>query len=184
MPQLKFNMRKLKNSELNRLDTESFKKAEKNPIVLVLDDIRSLNNIGSIFRTADAFLIEAIYLCGITARPPHREIHKTALGATDSVRWEYFESALDAVEELKEKGYKILSLEQADQSINLPEFTPESGASYAIVLGNEIHGVNQKVIDISDDCVEIPQFGTKHSFNVTISAGIIIWDILLKMNRL
>ncbi len=177
-------MRKLKNSELNRLEVESFKKAEKNPIVLVLDNIRSLNNIGSIFRTADAFLIEDIYLCGITARPPHREIHKTALGATDSVNWKYFSTTLEAIEELKKKGYKIVSLEQADQSIMLSKFTPDLKASYAIVLGNEVHGVAQDVVDISDYCIEIPQFGTKHSFNVTISNGIIIWDILLKMNRL
>jgi len=177
-------MRKLKNSELNRLNTESFKKAEKNPIILVLDNIRSLNNIGSIFRTADAFLIEGIYLCGITARPPHREIHKTALGATDSVSWKYFAATINAIEELRKKGYKIISLEQADQSIMLSEFTPDPEDSYAIVLGNEVHGVDQKVIDISDYCIEIPQFGTKHSFNVTISNGIIIWDMLLKMNRL
>jgi tRNA G18 (ribose-2'-O)-methylase SpoU len=181
---IQISMRKLKNSELNRLDITGFKKAEKNPIVLVLDNIRSLNNIGSIFRTADAFLIEKIYLCGITAQPPHREIHKTALGATDSVDWKYSETTTEAVEELKKKGYRIIALEQADQSIMLPDFHPVPEASYAIVLGNEVHGVEQKIVDLADFCIEIPQFGTKHSFNVTISNGIIIWDILLKMNRL
>lgn len=177
-------MKKLKNSELNRLNIDSYKDAEKNPIVLVLDNIRSLNNIGSIFRTADAFRIKAIYLCGITAQPPHREIHKTALGATDSVNWKYFKTATEAVEELKNDGYEIISLEQADESIMLNDFSPRSNTSYAIVLGNEVKGVDQNIIDLSDHCVEIPQFGTKHSFNVTVSNGIIIWDILLKMKRL
>ncbi len=177
-------MKKLKNSELNRLNIDSYKDAEKNPIVLVLDNIRSLNNIGSIFRTADAFRIKAIYLCGITAQPPHREIHKTALGATDSVNWKYFKTATEAVEELKNDGYEIISLEQADESIMLNDFSPRSSTSYAIVLGNEVKGVDQNIIDLSDHCVEIPQFGTKHSFNVTVSNGIIIWDILLKMKRL
>lgn len=181
---IKASMRKLKNSELNRLDVSGFKKAEKNPIVLVLDNIRSLNNIGSIFRTADAFLVEGIYLCGITAKPPHREIHKTALGATDSVEWKYFETTEEAIEDLRKKGYLIIALEQADQSIKLPDFKPDPAASYAIVLGNEVHGVEQKIVDLADFCIEIPQFGTKHSFNVTISNGIIIWDILVKMNKL
>ena len=177
-------MRKLKNSELNRLDITGFKKTEKNPIVLVLDNIRSLNNIGSVFRTADAFLIEGIYLCGITAQPPHREIHKTALGATDSVEWKYFETTKEAIEDLRKKGYLILALEQADQSVKLPDFKPDPEASFAIVLGNEVHGVEQKIVDLADFCIEIPQFGTKHSFNVTISNGIILWDILMKMNKL
>jgi len=177
-------MKKLKNSELNRLNIDSYKDADKNPIVLVLDNIRSLNNIGSIFRTADAFRIKAIYLCGITAQPPHREIHKTALGATDSVDWKYFKTTTEAVEELKNDGYEIISLEQADESIMLNNFSPKSGTAYAIVLGNEVKGVDQNIIDLSDYCIEIPQFGTKHSFNVTVSNGIIIWDILLKMNRL
>jgi len=177
-------MKKLKNSELNRLNIDSYKNAEKNPIVLVLDNIRSLNNIGSIFRTADAFRIKAIYLCGITAQPPHREIHKTALGATDSVNWKYFKTTIEAVEELKNDGCKIISLEQADESIMLNDFSPKSDTSYAIVLGNEVKGVEQNIIDLSDYCVEIPQFGTKHSFNVTVSNGIMIWDILLKMKRL
>lgn len=166
------------------MDVAGYKNAEKNPVFLVLDNIRSLNNIGSIFRTADAFRVKGIYLCGITAQPPHREIHKTALGATDSVDWKYFDTTMKAVEELKEKGVRIIALEQADNSIMLPDFVPGPNASYAIVLGNEVHGVEQKVVDAADFCIEIPQFGTKHSFNVTISNGIIIWDILLKMNRL
>ena len=178
------DMKKLKNSELNRLNIDSYKNADKNPIVLVLDNIRSLNNIGSIFRTADAFRIQAIYLCGITAQPPHREIHKTALGATDSVDWNYYKTTTEAIEELKNDGYEIISLEQADESIMLNDFSPKLNASYAIVLGNEVKGVEQNIIDLSDHCVEIPQFGTKHSFNVTVSNGIMIWDILLKMKRL
>jgi tRNA G18 (ribose-2'-O)-methylase SpoU len=177
-------MRKLKNAELNRLDVDGFKKAEKNPIIIVLDNIRSLNNIGSIFRTADAFRIEAIYLCGITAQPPHRDIHKTALGATDSVDWKHFKTTGEAILELKSKNYKIIALEQADQSIMLNLFSPDPNNSYAIILGNEVHGIEQKIIDLSDYCVEIPQFGTKHSFNVTVSNGIVLWDILLKLNAL
>ncbi len=177
-------MRKLKNAELNRLDVDGFKKAEKNPIIIVLDNIRSLNNIGSIFRTADAFRIEAIYLCGITAQPPHRDIHKTALGATDSVDWKHFKTTGEAILELKSKNYKIIALEQADQSIMLNLFSPDPNNSYAIILGNEVHGIEQKIIDLSDYCVEIPQFGTKHSFNVTVSNGIALWDILLKLNAL
>ncbi|MCB2206757.1 MAG: RNA methyltransferase [Bacteroidetes bacterium] len=177
-------MRKLKNAELNRLDVDSYKKAEKNPIIIVLDNIRSLNNIGSIFRTADAFRVEAIYLCGITAQPPHRDIHKTALGATDSVNWKYFKTTEQAILELKSKNYKTIALEQADQSIMLNRFSPDPEASYAIILGNEVHGIEQKIVDFSDFCVEIPQFGTKHSFNVTVSNGIVLWDILLKLNAL
>lgn len=177
-------MRKLKNEELNRLSVEGFKMAEKNPLVLVLDNIRSLNNIGSIFRTADAFRIECIYLCGITASPPHREIQKTALGATETVAWEYWEFTTDVVENLRAKNYKILALEQAENSVMLNMFYPEPNSRYAIVLGNEVKGVSQAVIDNSDICIEIPQFGAKHSFNVTVSNGIAIWDLLQKMNRL
>lgn len=177
-------MKKLKNAELKRLDIEGYKKAEKNPIVIVLDNIRSLNNIGSIFRTADAFRIESIYLCGITAKPPHREIHKTALGATDSVDWKYFNHTKEAVQELKNKGYQIIALEQAHESIPLNHFSPVPDCSYALILGNEIHGIEQNIVNISDHCVEIPQFGTKHSFNVTVSNGIFLWDILLKLNYL
>lgn len=177
-------MKKLKNAELNRLDIEGYKKAEKNPIVIILDNIRSLNNIGSIFRTADAFRVESIYLCGITAQPPHREIHKTALGATDSVDWKYFNSTKEAVQELKNKAYQIIALEQANESIPLNHFSPDPDCSYALILGNEIHGIEQNIVDISDHCVEIPQFGTKHSFNVTVSNGIVLWDMLLKLNYL
>lgn len=177
-------MRKLKNSELRRLDIESYKIAKKNPLVLVLDNIRSLNNIGSIFRTADAFRVQAIYLCGITAQPPHRDIHKTALGATDSVEWKYMNSTEEAIHELKEKGYEIIALEQADGSIMLHQFKPDPKSAYAIVLGNEVRGVQQKIVDISDHCIEIPQFGTKHSLNVTVSNGIALWDMLLKLNVL
>lgn len=176
-------MRKLKNEELGRLSVEDFKQAKKNPVVLILDNIRSLNNIGSIFRTADAFRVEAIFLCGITAKPPHREIQKTALGATDSVKWEYFEFTKDAVEVLKKIGYKILSLEQAEKSVMLHEFYPEVDENYAIVLGNEVKGVDQEIVNNSDFCIEIPQFGTKHSFNVTVSNGIVLWDLLQKMDR-
>lgn len=181
---IKIGMRKLKNAELNRLDIDSYKKADKNPIIIVLDNIRSLNNIGSIFRTADAFRVEAIYLCGITAQPPHREIHKTALGATDSVDWKYFKTTQEAVLELQNKNYRIIALEQADKSIMLHKFEPTLNTSYGIVLGNEVHGIEQNIVEICDCCVEIPQFGTKHSFNVTVSNGIILWDILLKMNLL
>lgn len=176
-------MRKLKNEELGRLSLEDFREAKKNPIVLILDNIRSLNNIGSIFRTADAFRVEAIFLCGITAKPPHREIQKTALGATEAVNWEYFEFTKDAVEMLKKRAYKILSLEQAEKSVMLQEFYPEIDENYAIVLGNEVKGVDQEIVNNSDFCIEIPQFGTKHSFNVTVSNGIVLWDLLQKMNR-
>jgi 23S rRNA (guanosine2251-2'-O)-methyltransferase len=177
-------MRKLKTNELNRINIESFKKAKKKPLTIVLDNIRSLNNIGSVFRTADAFRVEQIFLCGITARPPHREIQKTALGATASVSWKYFEDINDAVKELKEHGYKIIALEQADESINLHNFTPENDRKYALVFGNEVNGVSEAIVKTADYCLEIPQFGTKHSFNVTVSAGIAIWDMLFKMKLL
>ena len=177
-------MKKLKNEELNRLNVSAFKQAEKNPIILILDNIRSLNNIGSIFRTADAFRLEAIYLCGITAKPPHREIQKTALGATESVTWKYFEYPKSAVENLKQKEYKIIALEQADKSILLNNYSPNNHDKYAIILGNEVKGVSDELITLSDYCIEIPQFGTKHSFNVTISNAIVLWDLLLKMNKL
>lgn len=175
-------MRKLKNDELGRMNVEAFKAAEKNPIILVLDNLRSLNNIGSIFRTADAFRIEGIYLCGITATPPHRDIQKTALGATESVEWSYFEKTKLAIIKLKEKGYFVLALEQTDGSTLLHQFNPEPAAKYALVLGNEVKGVAQEITEIVDACIEIPQYGTKHSFNVSVSAGIVLWDILLKMN--
>jgi len=174
-------MRKLKNEELNRLSIESYKLAEKLPIVLVLDNIRSLNNIGSIFRTADAFCIESIFLCGITATPPHREIHKTALGATDSVDWKYFKSAEKAVLELKKKSYLILAIEQTEKSILLNNFRPPKPGKLALIFGNEVHGVSEKIVKMAGHCIEIPQTGTKHSFNVSVSAGIVLWDISLKL---
>ena len=178
------NMRKLKTSELGRISVEEFKKSDKLPLVVVLDNIRSLSNIGSVFRTADAFRIEEIHLCGITARPPHREIHKTALGATESVDWSYFKNTIDSVNLLKEKGYIIVSLEQTTESIFLHNFKPSNGKKYAIILGNEVKGVDEEIINNSDICVEIPQSGTKHSFNVTVSAGIAIYSISLSLSNL
>jgi len=178
------NMRKLKTYELGRLSIEEYKKSDKLPLVVVLDNIRSLNNILSIFRTADAFRIEEIHLCGITACPPHREIHKTALGATESVDWHYFKSTLDSVNLLKERGYVIASLEQTDNSIFLPDFKPKETNKYALILGNEVKGVEDEIVSNSDYCLEIQQLGTKHSFNVTVSAGIAIYDIALKLRYL
>jgi len=174
-------MRKLKNEELNRLSIEEYKKATKSPIVVVLDNIRSQNNIGSIFRTCDAFRVEELLLCGITATPPAREIQKTALGSTESVEWKYFDKTEEAVFYLRNKNYKIISIEQVENSIKLHNFIPDKTDKYAFIFGNEIKGVQQSIVDISDYCIEIPQFGTKHSFNVTISVGIVLWDILLKM---
>lgn len=170
-------MRKLRTIEMNRLSVEEFKEAEKLPLIVVLDDVRSLYNVGSVFRTCDAFRIEAIYLCGITATPPHVEIHKTALGAEDSVDWEYFSTTEEAVGKLKQKGYFVYSIEQVEGSTklqNLKESTPEKG--YAVVFGNEVKGVKQQVVDMSDGCLEIPQFGTKHSLNVSVTAGIVVWE--------
>lgn len=168
--------KKLKLEELNRINVEEFKSLDKIPLVVVLDNIRSLNNIGSIFRTSDAFKVAGVYLCGITATPPHKEIHKTALGATESVDWYYKEDAVECVKELKEGGYKILALEQAENKTWLQEMELESDSKYAIVLGNEVFGVDQNIIDISDAVIEIPQEGTKHSLNVSVSAGMIIWE--------
>jgi tRNA G18 (ribose-2'-O)-methylase SpoU len=175
-------MRKLKNSELNRKSIDEFKESDKTPIVIVLDNVRSLNNIGSVFRTSDALLIEAVYLCGITATPPHRELHKTALGAEDSVHWEYFKNTEDAVAKLKENGFDIYSVEQAENSISLENFEINATKKYALILGNEVKGVQQKIVDVSDGCIEIPQFGTKHSFNISVSCGIVLWDLFSKMN--
>lgn len=174
-------MRKLKNEELNRATIEEFKIANKFPLVLVLDNIRSLSNIGSVFRTSDAFAVDELVLCGITAQPPHREIHKTALGATESVSWRYVESAVEAIQELKDLGYTILSVEQADKSVMLNEFFPKKNVRYALVFGNEVHGVDEAIISLSDACIEIPQWGTKHSLNVSVSVGIVLWDILFKL---
>lgn len=174
-------MRKLKNSELDRLTNEAFKKIKKTPLIVILDNIRSLNNIGSVFRTSDAFLIEKVYLCGITAKPPHKDIHKTALGATDSVDWEYVEDTLSLINDLKKQGVKVASIEQAVDSIELQDFQPEKNKKLAVVFGNEIKGVDQKVVNISDYCIEIPQYGTKHSLNISVSCGVVLWDLFSKL---
>jgi tRNA G18 (ribose-2'-O)-methylase SpoU len=170
-------MRKLEVTELNRISAEEFKTVKKMPLVVVLDNVRSLHNVGSVFRTSDAFLIEKIILCGITSTPPNAEIHKTALGAEYSVDWEYFEETTDAIHLLKNEGYYIYSIEQVENSVMLDkiQLDPDSQQKYAVVLGNEVHGVDQEVINLSDNCIEIPQFGTKHSLNVSVSAGLIIW---------
>ena len=173
-------MRKLANEELNRKSVTEFRGSAKAPFLIVLDNVRSLNNIGSIFRTADAFLLEGIYLCGITATPPHREIHKTALGATESVAWKYFGSTVEAIEELKEHGYRIISVEQAEGAVSLENFSPAEDSRYALVFGHEVNGVSDDVIRLSDECIEIPQYGTKHSFNIAVSAGIVLWEIFRK----
>ncbi len=170
-------MRKLEVTELNRISAEEFKTVKKMPLVVVLDNVRSLHNVGSVFRTSDAFLIEKIILCGITSTPPNAEIHKTALGAEYSIDWEYFEETTDAIHLLKNEGYYIYSIEQVENSVMLDkiQLDPDSQQKYAVVLGNEVHGVDQEVINLSDNCIEIPQFGTKHSLNVSVSAGLIIW---------
>jgi len=173
-------MRKLKNSELGRLNVEEFKETTKIPLIVVLDNIRSLNNIGSVFRTSDAFLIEKIYLCGITAQPPHKDIHKTALGATDSVEWEYFEDTLELVEKLKAEKVKVIAIEQAENSTMLQNFQIEPNQKYAVIFGNEVKGVQQKVVSASDYCIEIPQLGTKHSLNISVSVGVVLWDLFKK----
>lgn len=168
--------RKLKVEELNRISPEEFQEAEKTPLVVVLDNVRSQNNIGSVFRTSDAFRVEEIILCGITATPPNVEIHKTALGAEDTVKWSYYEDTISAVNRLKQEGYEVFSIEQTENSSSLDEFKATKDKKYAVVFGHEVHGVQQEVIDISAGCIEIPQFGTKHSLNVSVSAGIVIWD--------
>jgi len=170
-------MRKLKLHELGRISVHEFKESAKTPIVVVLDNVRSLHNVGSIFRTSDAFRLEAVYLCGITSTPPHKEIHKTALGAEDSVEWHYFNETTDAVEKLKNDGYLAIGIEQVEGSSNLSAFEPDTGLKYAVILGNEVRGVNQEVINQCDRCLEIPQFGTKHSFNVSVTAGIVLWEL-------
>ena len=166
---------------MNRISPEEFKQSEKTPLVVVLDNVRSLHNVGSVFRTGDAFLIEAVYLCGITSTPPQAEIHKTALGAEDSVDWKYFEDTHDALNELKAAGYSVFAIEQAEGSTMLPDFNTQSGIKYAVVLGNEVKGVQQSVVDACDGCIEIPQFGTKHSLNVSVTAGIVIWEFFRKI---
>lgn len=177
-----FDMRKLKNSELGRISVDEFKEVQKTPLIVVLDNIRSLNNVGSVFRTSDAFLIEKIYLCGITATPPNKEIHKTALGATESVAWEYAKDTLALIEKLKASNVNIVSIEQAENSTMLNEFTPEKNQTYAIVLGNEVKGVQQEVVSASDMVIEIPQLGTKHSLNISVSCGVVLWDLSSKLN--
>ncbi|NKI25603.1 RNA methyltransferase [Arenibacter sp. 6A1] len=174
-------MRKLENSELDRLNVEEFKQVEKTPVCIILDNVRSLNNIGSVFRTADAFLIEKIYLCGITATPPHKDIHKTALGATESVTWEYRESALALVQELQQSGYATYSVEQAENAVMLNDFKVAKDQKYALVFGNEVKGVSQEVVSKSDGVLEIPQYGTKHSLNISVSVGIVVWDVWAKL---
>ena len=168
-------MRKLEITELHRITTEEFKQTAKIPLVVVLDNVRSLHNVGSVFRTSDAFLVEKICLCGITSTPPQPEIHKTALGAEDSVAWKYFPTALEAVDELHQQGIIVLSIEQVEHSTKLQTFEPQKDKKYAVVLGNEVKGVHQEVVDASDGCLEIPQLGTKHSMNVSVTAGIIIY---------
>lgn len=176
-------MRKLKNSELDRLSLDDFKDAKKTPIIIVLDNIRSLNNIGSVFRTSDAFLVEKIYLCGITATPPHKDIHKTALGSTDTVDWEYVENTIDLIEKLKAENVKICAIEQAENATMLNDFSVELDTKYALVFGNEVKGVSQKVVTASDIVIEIPQFGTKHSLNISVSCGVVIWDVFSKLKN-
>ncbi len=174
-------MRKLKNSELDRLSVNDFKLVEKTPIIIVLDNIRSLNNIGSVFRTSDAFLIEKIYLCGITAKPPHKDIHKTALGSTDTVDWEYVENTMDLVEVLKAKKVRVCAIEQTENATMLNDFKPEADTTYALIFGNEVKGVAQNVVSACDTVIEIPQFGTKHSLNISVSCGVVIWDVFSKL---
>jgi 23S rRNA (guanosine2251-2'-O)-methyltransferase len=170
-------MRKLANSELGRKSIDQFRLSEKAPFIIVLDNVRSQSNVGSVFRTSDAFLVEAIYLCGITARPPHREIQKTALGATESVNWKYFALTSDAVKELRNNGYLIIAVEQTESAVELQDVVIEPGKKYALIFGHEINGVDQAILNICDQSVEIPQFGTKHSFNIAVSAGIVLWEM-------
>jgi tRNA G18 (ribose-2'-O)-methylase SpoU len=176
-------MRKLLNEELNRKTVDEFKSATKTPIIIVLDNVRSLNNVGSAFRTADAFLIEAIYLCGITGTPPNKDIQKTALGSTETVAWKHFANALDAVHELKQNGYNVLSIEQTEEATMLNDFAPSANEKLAIIFGNEVKGVQQEVIDVSDGVIEIPQAGTKHSLNIAVSIGVVVWDLFLKVKK-
>lgn len=177
-------MRKLKNAELDRKNLAQFKASKKTPLILVLDNIRSLNNVGAVFRTADAFLIEKIYLCGITATPPHKDIQKTALGATESVAWEYAEDTLQVIKSLQNQNIKAMAIEQAEKAIMLHQFQTEKNQKYAFVFGNEVKGVQQKVVDCCNGVIEIPQFGTKHSLNIAVSTGVCIWDFWCKNNQL
>ena len=175
--------RKLKNKELQRKSVDEARQASKTPLILIRDNIRSLNNIGSVFRSSDAFLIQKIYLCGITAQPPHKDIHKTALGSTDSVAWEYVENTLELVEKLKQDGVEVWSIEQAEKSIFLNDFQPKKNQVHAFVLGNEIKGVDQEVVNASQGVIEIPQEGAKHSLNIAVTAGVVAWDYFQKINQ-
>lgn len=175
-------MRKLKLDELNRATVEEFKQQQKLKVTVVLDNVRSLHNVGSVFRTSDGFAVEQLVLCGITGQPPHREIEKTALGATQSVNWQYFADTTDAVHHLHNEGYQIVAIEQAEHSIMLNDFTPLGNVNYALIFGNEVNGVSDEVMNHIDTCIEIPQFGTKHSFNIVVSAGIVLWDFFAKLN--
>lgn len=174
-------MRKLKLDELNRASVEEFKTQQKLPIAVVLDNVRSMHNVGSIFRTCDGFAVEQVCLCGITGQPPHREIEKTALGATQAISWTYYAEALQAVEQLRKDGYKIIAIEQAENSIMLNQFKASENEKYALIFGNEVNGVSDEVMKVIDACIEIPQFGTKHSFNIVVSAGIVLWDFFTKL---
>ncbi len=176
-------MRKLANSELDRKSIDEFKSSDKTPIIIVLDDVRSLHNIGSVFRTCDAFLIEKVYLCGITATPPNKEIHKTALGATETVDWEYAKDVVDVVQRLKQEGVCVQAIEQVENSVMLTDFQVQDQIKYALVFGNEVKGVSQSVVDLSDGVIEIPQLGTKHSLNIAVSAGIVIWDLFQQLQK-
>ena len=176
LPQEGIMNRKLKNQELGRTSIDEYKSVEKHRLTVILDNIRSLNNIGSVFRTSDAFLVEQIYLCGITAQPPHRDIQKTALGATESVNWSYFENTASAVHQLKDEGYEIIAIEQTEECVPLNTFTFSKEKRYAIVLGNEVKGVAQEIVDLCDLSVEIPQFGTKHSLNISVATGVVLWQ--------
>ncbi|MDR2920539.1 MAG: RNA methyltransferase [Tannerella sp.] len=177
-------MRKLKITELNRLTSDEYKVSSKMPLTIVLDHVRSLNNVGSVFRTADAFRLESVYLCGITATPPHPEIHKTALGAEDTVDWHYYENTVDAVNTLKEQGYILCAIEQTEGSVLLNELKLDADKKYVLILGHEVKGVQQEIVDQCDFCVEIPQYGTKHSLNVSVAAGIVIWDFFKQLSDL
>ncbi|HKO78248.1 MAG TPA: RNA methyltransferase [Flavobacterium sp.] len=176
-------MRKLENSELERKSIDDFKKSEKTPLILILDDIRSLHNIGSVFRTADAFLIEKIILCGITATPPNKEIHKTALGATETVTWEHHENVLEVITNLKAENIITLAIEQVESSVFLQDFKVDKNQKYALIFGNEVYGVAQEAVALCDGCIEIPQLGTKHSLNISVSAGIVVWDLFKQFNN-
>lgn len=173
---------KLKLEDLNRATIEEFKEQDKLPVVVILDNVRSMHNVGSIFRTSDGFAVEQIILCGITGQPPHREIEKTALGATQSINWVFYEEVTTAIQNLRKQGYRILAIEQASNSVQLNDFKPHTDQKYALIFGNEVNGVSEEAMQLIDECIEIPQFGTKHSFNIVVSAGIVLWDFCAKLN--